>query len=40
MKITIKVRTKNPNARYKWFEAAKASKLKEWEKIINAEYNK
>ncbi len=26
----------NPNARAKWFEEAKAKKMKEWEKILNA----
>ena len=31
---------KNPNARMKWFEVAKAQKLKEWEKLANDEYNK
>jgi hypothetical protein len=31
---------KNPNARMKWFEAAKAEKLSIWEKIANDEYNK
>jgi hypothetical protein len=31
---------KNPNARMKWFEEAKATKLKEWIGIANGEYNK
>lgn len=26
----------NPNAQAKWFEKAKANKMKEWEKILNA----
>lgn len=30
---------KNPNARSKWFEAAKSTRLKAWEKTANAEYN-
>ena len=30
---------KNPNAQAKWFEAAKAAKKKEWERIANAKYN-
>lgn len=29
----------NPNASMKWFERAKAVKLKEWEKITNDKYN-
>lgn len=37
----IKPRTdKNPNASRKWFEVAKARKLKDWEKLVNAEYHK
>lgn len=28
----------NPNARAKWFEEAKSKRMKEWEKIINANY--
>lgn len=30
----------NPNARMEWFEAAKAKKMKEWEKIVNDEYSR
>ena len=30
----------NPNASMKWFEQAKARKMKEWERIANGEYNK
>lgn len=30
---------KNPNAQMKWFEAAKAEKLKDWEALANNEYN-
>ena len=30
---------RNPNARAKWFEAAKSTRLKAWEKTVNAEYN-
>jgi hypothetical protein len=30
----------NPNARAKWFEAAKAVRLKEWEAVANREYRK
>lgn len=30
----------NPNARAKWFEAAKAVRMKEWEKVANREYRK
>ena len=31
---------KNPNARAKWFEAAKAVRLKEWEAVANREYRR
>lgn len=31
---------KNPNARAKWVEAAKAVRMKEWEKVANNEYRK
>ena len=30
----------NPNASTKWFERAKAVKLKEWEALANREYSK
>lgn len=30
----------NPNASTKWFERAKAAKLKEWEALANREYSK
>lgn len=30
--------TQNPNARNRWFEAAKALKLKEWREGVNAFY--
>jgi len=30
----------NPNASTKWFERAKATKLKEWEALVNREYSK
>lgn len=30
----------NPNATMRWFEAAKAKKLKEWVRIANDEYRK
>lgn len=30
----------NPNARMKWFEVAKARRIREWEKLINDEYRK
>lgn len=30
----------NPNATMKWFEAAKARRVKEWEKLVNDEYRK
>ena len=35
-----KSKLKNPNARYKWFEFAKAENTKKWEKVANDEYNK
>lgn len=35
-----KRKDKNPNASIKWFERAKATKLKEWEAMVNREYNK
>lgn len=31
--------THNPNARCKWFEAAKEKNLKYWVDIVNGEYN-
>lgn len=31
---------RNPNARAKWFEAANAVRLKEWEAVANREYRK
>ena len=31
---------KNPNASIKWFERAKATRLKDWENIANEEYHK
>lgn len=31
---------RNPNACPKWFEAAKAAKLREWEMLVHAEYGK
>lgn len=34
-----KSKDKNPRASMKWFEVAKAEKLKEWEKMANAKYN-
>lgn len=34
-----KSKDSNPNARYKWFEFAKASKLKVWEAIAQNEFN-
>ena len=34
-----KSKDKNPNASMKWFERAKAVKLKEWEKISNDRFN-
>lgn len=30
---------KNPNARRKWFEVAKAERLKEWERRVQNEFN-
>ena len=30
----------NPNARSKWFENAKYTRLSEWERIANEEYNR
>ncbi len=35
-----KRKDKNPNAMMKWFEAAKAVKLKVWEALVNREYSK
>ena len=35
-----KRKDKNPNAMMKWFEAAKAVKLKAWEDLANREYSK
>lgn len=35
-----KRKDKNPNARMKWFEAAKAVKLKVWEALVQNEYSK
>lgn len=35
-----KAKDKNPNASMKWFERAKATRLKVWEKLANAEYNR
>ena len=35
-----KRKDKNPNALMKWFEAAKAVKLKAWEALVNREYSK
>lgn len=35
-----KSKDSNPNASTKWFEVAKAAKLKEWEALVNREYNK
>jgi len=34
-----KSKDKNPNARMKWFEVAKAQNLKKWIDISNAQYN-
>lgn len=34
-----KYKLKNPNATQKWFEAAKASKLKSWVKLVNERYS-
>ena len=34
-----KSQDRNPNARMKWFQAAKAAKVKAWERLVNAEYN-
>lgn len=35
-----KATDKNPNARMKWFEAAKAAKKKDWARLANAEYHR
>lgn len=35
-----KSRDSNPNAVYKWFEAAKSTKLQEWLRLANGQYNK
>ena len=35
-----KRKDKNPNAMMKWFEAAKAVKLKVWEALVQNEYSK
>ena len=35
-----KSKDENPNARMKWFEEAKATKKKSWEKLSNEQYNK
>lgn len=35
-----KSRIKNPNARSKWFEYAKAINASKWEKMTNDKYNK
>lgn len=39
-KYPTKSKDKNPNARMKWFEEAKARKCGEWEMVANAGYNK
>lgn len=31
---------RNPNATMKWFEVAKSKNIKNWEKLVNDEYNK
>lgn len=33
-------RSKNPNARAKWFEAAKAQKMKNWERLVQDEFKR
>lgn len=35
-----KRKDKNPNASTKWFERAKAVKIKVWEALVNREYSK
>ncbi len=35
-----KSRDRNPNARMKWFEHAKANRSKDWERIANETYNR
>lgn len=38
--VNNKSKDKNPNATDRWFEVAKANKLKDWVTVANAEYNK
>lgn len=35
-----KSKDKNPYASTKWFEMAKVNKLKQWEALVNREYNR